>query len=149
MLILTERRRFYRQVSVFESKDGLFGVKLDHRNLRTPLRQLFLLPSKPLAMVAAQEWVGQVGVVKPSLMHVTSMCNTILDNPLQVSREQAAQRLMAYLQSDTLRYPIMYSVQFYCVDACVYCRSRATEPDALAAMQQEEWDPVISWFNER
>lgn len=26
---------------------------------------------------------------------------------------------------------------------------RATEPDDLVAMQLEEWDPVIKWFNER
>lgn len=103
---------------------------MDHRNLRTPLRQLFLLPCEPLAMIAAQEWVGQEGVVKPSLMHVTSMCNTVLDNPLQRNREQAAQSLVAYLQSDTLL-------------------SRVSEPDELVAMQQEEWDPVIHWFNKR
>lgn len=102
--MFAERKRFYRHVSVFESEDGQYGVQLDQRHVRTPLRQLFLVPFEPLALLAAQEWVGQVGVVKPSLMHVTSMCNTVLDNPRQITQEQLVEDLAVFLQSDTLRY---------------------------------------------
>ena len=98
-----ERKRFYRHVSVYESEGGLFGVKLDHRHLRTPLRKLFLIPSYPLALASAQEWAGQEGVVTPSLMHITSMCNTVLDNPNHRHRAEAMSMLANYLQSDTVR----------------------------------------------
>ncbi len=84
-------------------ESGQYGIKLDHRNLRTPLQQLFLVPSEPLALLAAQEWEGQVGVVNPSLMHVTSMCNTLLDKPRLETRDTLTEELGAFLESDTLR----------------------------------------------
>ncbi len=109
LVLFVERKRFYGHVRVYKSEDGQFGVQLDHRHLRTPLRQLFLVPFEPLALLAAQEWVGQVGVVKPPLMHVTSMCNTVLDNPRQLTSKQSVEDLIVFLESDTLR----------CVWACV------------------------------
>ncbi|XP_064406680.1 ATP synthase mitochondrial F1 complex assembly factor 2-like isoform X2 [Halichondria panicea] len=126
-----ERKRFYRHVSVYRCEEsGRYGIKLDHRNLRTPLQQLFLVPFEPLALLAAQEWDGQVGVVNPSLMHVTSMCNTLLDNPRLETRDTLTEELGAFLESDTLR-------------------ARSSQPDTLVAMQEKEWDPVINWFNKR
>ena len=102
--MFTERKRFYRHVSVYWCEEsGRYGIKLDHRNLRTPLQQLFLVPFEPLALLAAQEWDGQVGVVNPSLMHVTSMCNTLLDNPRLETRDTLTEELGAFLESDTLR----------------------------------------------
>ena len=50
--------------------DGEYGVCLDQRRLRTPLRKLFSVPSKPLAVAVSQEWEAQSGVIQPSLMHL-------------------------------------------------------------------------------
>lgn len=45
-------------------------MKLDHRNLRTPLRKLFEVPTHPLALAVAQEWEAQGTFVQPALMHL-------------------------------------------------------------------------------
>ncbi len=102
---------------MFESEDSQYGVQLDQRHLRTPLRQLFLVPNKPLALLAAQEWAGQVGVVKPPLMHVTSICNTVLDNPRKLSHDQLVEDMTVFLQSDTLRCVCVYD----CVCGYIKC----------------------------
>ena len=47
-------------------------MKLDHRNLRTPLRQPFVVPTYSLALAVAQEWNDQENHVQPSLMHLVS-----------------------------------------------------------------------------
>ena len=49
--------------------DG-YGVQLDHRRLRTPLRNLLIVPSRPLALAIAQEWSGQERLIQPPLMHL-------------------------------------------------------------------------------
>lgn len=51
---------------------GGYGVKLDQRNLRTPLRQVFVVPSEALALAVAQEWEAQESFVQPPLMHLVS-----------------------------------------------------------------------------
>lgn len=49
-----------------------YGVMLDHRHLRTPLRRKFVIPSEPLALAVAQEWNAQGTFVQPQLMHLVS-----------------------------------------------------------------------------
>ncbi len=49
--------------------DG-YQVRLDHRNLRTPLRKMFVVPSQSLALAVAQEWEAQGAFVQPALMHL-------------------------------------------------------------------------------
>lgn len=77
-------------------------MKLDHRNLRTPLRQVFLVPTQGLALAVAEEWKGQKELVQPSLMHVTSLCNTVLDKQEERPRDDVVKSLLSYLVSDTL-----------------------------------------------
>lgn len=82
-LFSPERKRFYKNVSVYKEERGsreVYGVKLDHRLLRTPLRHVFLVPSEPLALAVAQEWDSQEGLVQLPLMHLTALCNTVLDD---------------------------------------------------------------------
>ena len=45
-------------------------MSLDHRKLKTPLRNLFLVPSKPLAAAVAQEWQDQQEFIQPTFMHL-------------------------------------------------------------------------------
>ena len=51
---------------------GGYGVQLDHRHLRTPLRKMFAVPTEPLALAVAQEWNCQGSFVQPTLMHLVS-----------------------------------------------------------------------------
>ncbi len=50
--------------------DDGYGVRLDHRSLRTPLRKVFCVPSQSLAMAVAQEWRTQSSTIEPALMHL-------------------------------------------------------------------------------
>ena len=77
-------------------------MKLDHRNLRTPLKQLFLVPTEGLALAVAEEWEGQRSLVQPSLMHITSLCNTVLDKSREDRDDDTVRYLLGYLSSDTL-----------------------------------------------
>ncbi len=92
----------YKEESGKESGKGWYGVKLDHINLRTPLKRLFLVPSEALALVVAAEWQAQHEIVCPSLMHVTSLANTVLDECDRRPRQEIVGELMGYLDSDTL-----------------------------------------------
>ena len=106
-----ERKRFYQDVSVYQQSQedgGQFGIHLDHRKLRTPLRKLFLVPSERLAIAVSQEWGAQGTLVQPSLMHITALCNTVIDDPHKRSVEQIIDSLMAYLQSDTIWYSALF-----------------------------------------
>jgi len=122
-----ERKRFYKNVSVYRGEDG-YGVMLDHRHLRTPLRKKLVLPSEPLALAVAQEWNAQEKLIQPQLMHLTALCNTVLDDPDHRHPDVVITAILQHLLTDTLCF-------------------RATEPDDLVALQSKEWDPIISWFN--
>ena len=105
LLHSAERKRFYRDVTVYKQPiegGGRFGILLDHRRLRTPLRKLFLVPSEQLAVSVAQEWNAQLGFVQPSLMHLTALCNSVIDDPHKLSRQQQVAALLPYLTSDTI-----------------------------------------------
>ena len=115
LLHSAERKRFYRDVTVYKQDGGQFGILLDHRRLRTPLRKLFLVPSERVALSVAQEWNAQHSFVQPSLMHLTALCNTVIDDPHQLSRSRRLAALLPYLSSDTI-----WSV---CVCVCVLQRN--------------------------
>lgn len=87
------------------------------------------MPSKSLALAVAQEWDVQTGIIQPSLMHLTGLCNTVIDNPLNNTRDDLVEQAIQYLTSDTICF-------------------RSTEP-VLTELQEKEWDPILNWFNER
>ena len=51
-----------------------YGVLLDHRKLRTPRRELLVLPTEPLALAVAGEWASQASLLQPSIMYLVSLC---------------------------------------------------------------------------
>jgi len=54
-----------------------YGISLDHRSLRTPLRKMFIVPNEGLAVSVAQEWSRQDSIIRPSFMHLV---NTVTVN---------------------------------------------------------------------
>ncbi|XP_065900059.1 ATP synthase mitochondrial F1 complex assembly factor 2-like isoform X2 [Dysidea avara] len=122
------RKRFYKKASVYCEGEG-YGVSLDHRSLHTPLRKLFIVPHEELAVGVAQEWSRQNDVILPSFMHLTSLCNTVID---EIHREGVGLDSLQkrYLDNDTL---------------CYY----TDEPEELVKLQLSQWGPVIDWFNNR
>nr|XP_040125577.1 ATP synthase mitochondrial F1 complex assembly factor 2 isoform X4 [Ictidomys tridecemlineatus] len=63
-------------------------------------------------------------------MHLTTLCNTSLDNPTQRNKDQLIQAAVKFLDTDTLCY-------------------RVEEPETLVELQKNEWDPIIEWAEKR
>lgn len=110
--------------------EGQFEVCLDQRKLKTPKGKVFVVPNEGLAVAVATEWDTQLKEINQESMHLTALCNTVLDNPSNTTKEGLATNLMEFLESDT-----------------ICCRMK--EPEELAVLQQQKWDPVIRWYEDR
>ncbi|XP_062859236.1 ATP synthase mitochondrial F1 complex assembly factor 2 isoform X2 [Trichomycterus rosablanca] len=123
-----ERKRFYQDVSI--SQGGVFEINLDRRKLKTPGGKLFTVPNEALAIAVATEWDAQKDTLKFYTMHLTTLCNTALDNPTQRSKDQMISAALKYLETDTICY-------------------RVEDPPGLVELQKNEWDPVTDWIENR
>ncbi|XP_030067018.1 ATP synthase mitochondrial F1 complex assembly factor 2 [Microcaecilia unicolor] len=124
-----ERKKFYQNVSISQGEGG-FEINLDRKKLKTPQGKLFTVPSEPLAIAVATEWDSQRDSIKSYTMHLTTLCNTALDNPTQRNKEQFIRAALKFLDTDTVCY-------------------RVEEPPGLVELQTNEWDPVINWAEKR
>ncbi|KAG9334776.1 hypothetical protein JZ751_006525 [Albula glossodonta] len=109
---------------------GLFEINLDRRKLKTPGGKLFTVPNEALAVAVATEWDAQRDTLKFYTMHLTTLCNTALDNPTQRDKDQIITATLKYLETDTVCY-------------------RVEEPAGLVELQKNEWDPVLDWVERR
>ncbi|KAM6077987.1 ATP synthase mitochondrial F1 complex assembly factor 2 isoform 2-T2 [Theristicus caerulescens] len=98
-----ERKRFYQNVSISQGEGG-FEINLDHRKLKTPQAKLFTVPSEALAIAVATEWDSQKDTIKFYTMHLTTLCNTALDNPTQRNKMQLIRAAVKFLETDTVWY---------------------------------------------
>uniref|UniRef100_G1MZI6 ATP synthase mitochondrial F1 complex assembly factor 2 n=1 Tax=Meleagris gallopavo TaxID=9103 RepID=G1MZI6_MELGA len=114
----------------YSDSPGGFEINLDHRKLKTPQAKLFTVPSEALAIAVATEWDSQKDTIKFYTMHLTTLCNTALDNPTQRNKVQLIRAAVKFLETDTLCY-------------------RVEEPAALAELQKKEWDPIVAWAEKR
>lgn len=128
--ILKRPRKFYKRtgIALCENKDEDGGrsyeVMLDKYRLRTPNGTVVRVPTEPLALAIAKEWDSQEDRIRRASMHLTSLANTVLDNPMHLTREDIIRSLLEFGDSDTLCY-------------------RCSEPEALAELETARWDPVL------
>ncbi len=120
-------KRFYKQAGVEQAGES-YALTLDGRRARTPGRNPLAVPSRALAEALAGEWNSHAEYIEPAEMPLTRLINTALDG---VARELDATlaEVVKYAGSDLLCY-------------------RACEPEALAAEQTVNWDPLIDWARE-
>lgn len=118
-------KRFYKTVE--SGPDGT--ILLDGRPVRTPARLRLALPNVALANAVADEWRMQGEDIDPRTMPLTGLANAALDR-VQPDPAGFAEGLAAYGQSDLLCY-------------------RAAEPAPLVARQEERWNPVLDWAEQR
>ncbi|XP_066159115.1 ATP synthase mitochondrial F1 complex assembly factor 2 [Euwallacea fornicatus] len=123
------QNRFYKNTGILKS-EGKYEVTLDQRKLKTPKGNPFTVDSEPLALAVSVEWNSQKDKIIQSKMHLTTLCNTILDNPNNLTKLDIVNYIVNYLDTDT--------VLFQC-----------NEDEDLLKFQESEWDPVIDWFNKR
>ncbi len=117
-------KRFYREVQIGE-EDGGTHVLLDGRPVRTPAKNLLVLPSRALGEAIAAEWREQTETINPASMGLTRLANSALDN---VSRNRAA--------------TIDEIARFTATDLVCY---RVAEPDELVVRQNNAWQPLVDW----
>ncbi|KAF2641865.1 ATP synthase mitochondrial F1 complex assembly factor 2 [Massarina eburnea CBS 473.64] len=106
------QKRFWKDVSVTETEDGL-QVFLDARPVRTPAKDILTLPSsKPqLATAIALEWdllLSAQQALKTHLIPMTSLASRAVDIEIEDAdgesrvRENIISMMMRYLATDTL-----------------------------------------------
>ncbi|RZC38245.1 ATP synthase mitochondrial F1 complex assembly factor 2, partial [Asbolus verrucosus] len=60
----------------------------------------------------------------------TTLCNTVIDNPNNLTKYDMVTYITNYLDTDTVLF-------------------QANEEEDLLKLQEVEWDPVITWFNKK
>ena len=117
-------RRSWKDVLVRDGEGG-WQVWLDARVLRTPGKQALTLPTRALAQAVAQEWRDSGEVIDPGAMPMTRYANSAIEK-VRVQFDAVADMLAEYGATDLLCY-------------------RADQPQSLAEMQAQAWDPLIDW----
>jgi chaperone required for assembly of F1-ATPase len=121
-------KRFYKDVSVGQLEDG-FSVLLDGRPVRTPGRNMLVLPTEKLAEAIAQEWRAQGEEVIATTMPLLRLANTVVDG-VAANRAEVIDAILRFGENDLLCY-------------------RAHQPPELANRQREGWDPLLDWVRGR
>ena len=105
--------------------EGAWSVALDGRPMRTPGKNRLTLPTAALAAGIAAEWAAQRDEIRPATMPLFRLAATAIDRT-------AAQRDL--IAAETANYAGTDLVCYW-----------ADHPEALAARQQEAWQPLLDW----
>ena len=119
------QKRFWQDVSVHREASG-YGIYLDDKPLKTPLKSSLLAPTKAVAEGIAAEWSSVEEKINPLEMHLTRCANATLDKVV-VEHDSVAGMLAEYGQTDLLCY-------------------RADGPVELVKRQAAAWDPLLDWI---
>lgn len=125
-----DRKRFYKKVSVIESSPAKYEIHLDQRKLKTPLGSLVTIDNEFLVLAMAQEWDQQEKKIDLPSMHLNALMNTLIDNPLKLTKIEIIDKIMYFLDWDTILYRSEYPVEF----------------DKL---QIKSWDPIVQFVNQQ
>lgn len=121
-------KRFWKEAES-TADQGRWRIDLDGRPVRTPARELLLIPAEPLAEAIGSEWRDAGETVDPRAMPLTGLANAAIDR-VAPSPDVFAAGLARYAASDLLCY-------------------RADSPAKLVAAQAEAWDPLLQWARRR
>lgn len=121
-------KRFWRQAATIRGNDG-WAVELDGKPIRTPERNLLLVPTEQLAQAITEEWNASGETVDPRSMPLTGFANAAIDR-VAADPEGFAAALAKYGEADLACY-------------------RAESPGSLSARQEESWDELLAWARRR
>ena len=123
-------KRFYKETAV-DLGDGGHRVLLDGRPMRTPAKAVLVVPTRALAEAIATEWgaVPDKADINASHLPLTRLAATGLDR-VTTQRARVIEDTAKYGGSDMLCY-------------------RASQPESLVKLQQETWQPLLDWADER
>lgn len=60
-------------------------------------------------MAVASEWDAQKDIIDRSSMHLTALCNTVLDNPNHLEKPDMINYLLNMISTDTVLFHSMVS----------------------------------------
>ena len=119
-----ELKRFWDTASAVETDSG-YGVFLDKRHLKTPLKNPVTVPSEGFAEMIAAEWRAVDGKVQKHTMPYNRFAEAALD-AAETEHAEIVGNLAGYGETDLLCY-------------------RAESPVELIARQAKNWDPLLDW----
>ena len=117
-------KRFYKAAAAIAHANG-FAVLLDGKSVKTPGKAALVAPRRDIAEAMADEWSAQGEFIDPKLMPLTRLVNSAIDGVAGKEAEVAADAAK-FAGSDLLCY-------------------RAEFPEALVALQEKHWNPVLTW----
>ena len=119
-------KRFYEKVSIKEAENG-YSVLLDGKTVKTPGKNLLILPGEHSARIVADEWAAVEKEINPTKMPASRIVNTALDGVANQA-QAVLEDIIRYAGTDLLCY-------------------RAQSPKELVEIQQQKWDPVLDWID--
>lgn len=117
-------KRVYKQVSWVTNNDR-FEVQLDGRQLKSPAKNILLIPTQKMAEAIADEWDAVEDTVDPAAMPTFSLAVTVIDR-VSPQRSDLVAEMVRYGMNDLLCY-------------------REDTDVTLAAHQTEKWDEWLEW----
>jgi chaperone required for assembly of F1-ATPase len=117
-------KKFFKKATV-SGRSAPFGIKLDGRQLKTPLKATLALPTRVLARKIADEWNAQGEIIELEQMFLNKYANTVTDR-VESRREDIVNEIVAFASSDLVCY-------------------RAESPQGLVERQGQAWDPILKW----
>ncbi|KAA3673802.1 ATP synthase mitochondrial F1 complex assembly factor 2, partial [Paragonimus westermani] len=111
-------------------RSPVYEIHLDQRKLRTPGGKALLVPNEVLALALAREWDSQKNTIQRHCMHLTTLCNRVVDWQTELEPMSIVEGIMQFADTDTI---------------CFRCQ----EPDELVKLQRDSWDPILQWIVER
>jgi chaperone required for assembly of F1-ATPase len=120
-------KRFWREVALAE-REGAFALALDGKIAKTPARNDFAVPDRPLAEAIAAEWRELGDEIDPARLPLTRLVYAAID-AVSLTPEPVAAEIVKYAGSDLLCY-------------------REAVNERLAARQAAHWDPPLAHMRE-
>jgi chaperone required for assembly of F1-ATPase len=105
-----------------------FSVTLDGKSVKTPAKNILVLPKMEIAVAVAAEWEAQGEEIDTNSMRLTRLANSAIDR-VAVYRDAVIDEIAGYAGTDLVSY-------------------RASEPDTLVLRQQAGWDPLVLWLED-
>jgi len=120
-------KRFYKDVTLEQAEGGM-KLLLDGRPVKSPAKDVLVLPEGDFAKAVAQEWRAQGDEIFPAAMPLTRLSNSVIDG-VAARRDEVIASIAAYGQTDLICY-------------------WAESPPDLVTLQAEHWQPVLNWAEE-
>jgi len=121
-------KRFYKDVTVAPVAQG-FEIHLDGKPVRTPGRAILTVPNQAVADAIAAEWSAQNETIEMSVMPLTRLAYAAIDH-VRANRAEVVDTVSKYAETDLVSY-------------------RAEAPLRLQEMQNNAWQPLVEWMEER